>query len=62
MKVPLDEDINQIDSNETRRLQDIFKPTPKTPVWRPRLIGGKPAMGGISPPTIGSPTTVADAM
>ncbi|OJI99461.1 hypothetical protein ASPVEDRAFT_50899 [Aspergillus versicolor CBS 583.65] len=58
----LDEDISKINSDEARKLCNIFKPTDETPVWTPRLIGEKAAMSAISPSAIGSPETVADIM
>lgn len=61
-KLPLDEDISKVDSDEARKLCNIFKPTAETPVWTPRLIGEKAAMSDISPSVVGSPATVADVM
>ncbi|CAH0058439.1 unnamed protein product [Clonostachys solani] len=61
-KLPLDEDITTVDSDEARKLRNIFKPTAQTPVWTARLIGEKAAMSDISPSAVGSPATVADVM
>lgn len=61
-KLPLDEDIRKLDSDEARKLCNIFKPTDETPVWTARLIGEKAAMSAISPSAVGSPATVADVM
>ncbi|KAL6412428.1 Luciferase-like monooxygenase [Ilyonectria robusta] len=61
-KLPLDEDITKVDSDEARKLCNIFKPTAETPVWTPRLIGEKAAMSAISPSAVGSPATVADVI
>jgi len=61
-KLPLDEDISKVDSDEAMKLRKIFTPTPETPIWTPRLIGEKAAMSEISPSAVGSPATVADVM
>ncbi|EEU37058.1 uncharacterized protein NECHADRAFT_52142 [Fusarium vanettenii 77-13-4] len=61
-KYSLDEDISKIDSDEGRKLCNMFKPTNETPIWTPRLIGIKAAMSQISPSAVGSPATVADIM
>ncbi|KAL2673820.1 hypothetical protein Neosp_012264 [[Neocosmospora] mangrovei] len=61
-KYSLDEDISKIDSDEGRKLSNMFKPTAETPVWTPRLIGIRAAMSKISPSAVGSPATAADIM
>jgi alkanesulfonate monooxygenase SsuD/methylene tetrahydromethanopterin reductase-like flavin-dependent oxidoreductase (luciferase family) len=65
-KIPLDQEITAADSHVAHRVQgvlDAFTTTSaEVPVWTPRVVAEKAAIGGLGPVSIGSPQTVADEM
>jgi len=65
-KIPIDEEItaeHSLEANKITSLLSDFTTTSKNiPIWTPRVVAQKAAIGGLGPVSIGSPSTVADEL
>lgn len=65
-KIPLDKEITVEDSTAAHKITSIMSSMTTTseniPKWTPRVVAEKASIGGLGPVSVGSPSTVADAL